>query len=201
MKVAPLHILILAGGHSTRMGTDKAQLTYHGLPQTQWLPQLLQPLGLPIFLSLNPAQATGKPDTPQVIVDQFPDKGPMGGLLSAHWAYPEVAWVAVAIDWPLLRRKTIEFLMENRKPKCQATCLKHPERKFPEPLLAIYEPGIFKEMQQAFEQEKLGLIRLLRACHIHTTMVPDPRELLNANSPSERQLALELLKSGRFSVN
>ena len=48
-----LHGLVVCGGQSTRMGMDKSQLQYHGVPQREWLYELLQPLCEDVYISLS----------------------------------------------------------------------------------------------------------------------------------------------------
>ena len=61
--------LILAGGSSSRMGYDKSEIQYYGMPQYQRLNNLLLNHCDTVFLSRGKDQI--KPTTVQAIVDQF----------------------------------------------------------------------------------------------------------------------------------
>ena len=64
-----LHGLVVCGGQSTRMGMDKSQLQYHGVPQREWLYELLQPLCEDVYISCNAEQAAEIGDSYPTITD------------------------------------------------------------------------------------------------------------------------------------
>ena len=45
--------LVIAGGKSTRMQQDKAMIQYHGMPQYQYVYNILQPFCSETFISLH----------------------------------------------------------------------------------------------------------------------------------------------------
>ena len=50
--------LVLCGGKSTRMGTDKSMLQYHSKPQRYYVYDLLFPLCEKVFISCNEQQSS-----------------------------------------------------------------------------------------------------------------------------------------------
>jgi molybdopterin-guanine dinucleotide biosynthesis protein A len=56
MNPAPLYGLVLAGGRSTRMQRDKANLEYAGKPQLARAMELIAPLVVRAFVSVRPDQ-------------------------------------------------------------------------------------------------------------------------------------------------
>ena len=101
---AALNGLVLAGGKSERMGTDKSLLAYHGRPQREHLYDMLLPVCQKVFVSCNTAQNANM-EIPG-IEDRFLGLGPMGGLLSAFQSAPDAAWLTVAGDMPDLTHTT-----------------------------------------------------------------------------------------------
>lgn len=89
----PGAVLILAGGRSRRMGTDKARLPMAGTTLLDWQRQRLSGLGLAVYHS-----------GPGGINDAWPDfRGPLAGLYSALAQHPESAfWLVVPVDMPAL---------------------------------------------------------------------------------------------------
>ncbi|MGB5509436.1 NTP transferase domain-containing protein, partial [Robiginitalea sp.] len=132
--------LVLAGGQSRRMGTDKGKLKYHNKPQREYLYDQMKPLCARVFLSIRPEQQAEIPRELDCIVDENQYKGPFNGLLSAHHAFPEVAWLVVACDLPLVNQKVLKYLVDRRDPKAMATAFATHKTKLPEPLAAIWEP-------------------------------------------------------------
>ena len=138
--MAPLYGLILSGGKSSRMGTDKALLNYHGRPQQELLYELATEFCEKTFISLREEQREYLPKKYMVIEDLNEFRGPLNGILSAHRKYPEAAWMVIACDLPLLNKNTLELLVQGRDAAKDATALATKTTKLPEPLAAIWEP-------------------------------------------------------------
>ncbi|MGB5377573.1 NTP transferase domain-containing protein [Muriicola sp.] len=138
--MAPLYGLILSGGKSSRMGTDKALLNYHGRPQQELLYELATEFCKKTFISLREEQREYLPKKYMVIEDLNEFRGPLNGILSAHRKYPEAAWMVIACDLPLLNKNTLELLVQGRDAAKDATALATKTTKLPEPLAAIWEP-------------------------------------------------------------
>ena len=71
---------VLAGGRSSRMGTDKALMLLGGRPLIAHALDILRGAGL--SASLAGARA-GLERFAQVVADEEPDRGPLGGICSA----------------------------------------------------------------------------------------------------------------------
>ncbi len=142
-KVAkrPLLGLVLGGGLSSRMGKDKGTLSYHGQSQVEHLYSLLDPFTDQTYVSCRADQIHQDHIRPfPTIEDRYLNFGPTGGILSAFLKNPDAAWLVVACDMPLLNESSIRNLIEKRNPYKLATCYFNNEKKWPEPLCAIYEP-------------------------------------------------------------
>lgn len=72
---------ILAGGHSSRFGSNKALFAPHGEPLISKAADLLRPLTGEVLVSASPAHA-GTYDFLglEIVEDLHPDSGPLGGL-------------------------------------------------------------------------------------------------------------------------
>jgi molybdopterin-guanine dinucleotide biosynthesis protein A len=138
--------LVLAGGRSTRMGTDKGLLNYHGLPQREFLYNLFQEFfprkdedQLGVYYSVHQNQDVSG----NVIVDKFKGLGPFGGICSAFQENPNTAWLVVATDIPFIRKEILELLLSRRNSSKIATTFKGTSKEFPEPLITIWEPKAY----------------------------------------------------------
>ena len=175
--------LILSGGLSSRMGTEKRLLNYHGKTQEQYLYELMKPFCDEVFVSINENQQTTLPaiqDVPEINV-----KSPIVGIFSAFQQFPDSAWLVIACDMPLVNHETITFLLENRNAEKYATAFENPEEHFPEPLLTIFEPRFYQPLQEFLKQGKKATMRLLQSLDIALLQVPDIQMLKNINTTEE----------------
>lgn len=102
--------LVLMGGKSTRMGTDKAFIDWNGLPLFQQAINQLKPLVSSVFLSVNNEQFGELGHEYACIIDEHPDKGPLGGIISAL-EYLKKDLLVVAVDMPEISHKTLQKLL------------------------------------------------------------------------------------------
>ncbi len=136
-KIPPVKGLVLAGGKSIRMGSDKGLLNFHGKSQRKYAIEMLEDLNLKTFLSVRKEQNIKAVST---VEDKFLDLGPFGAICSAFQSNPNVAWLVLATDLPFVSKKIIKLLLENRNPSKIATAIKGVGKEFPEPLITIWEP-------------------------------------------------------------
>lgn len=181
-EIYKLNALILSGGKSTRMGTEKRLLNYHGKTQEQYLYDLLKPFCDEVFVSINANQKT---ELPYIQDLELSVKSPIVGIYSAFQRFPESAWLVVACDMPLVSEETIAFLLNNRNQDKYATAFENPEEHFPEPLLTIFEAKFFEPLQVFIQQEKKSTMRLLQSLDIALLQIPDAKMLKNINTVEE----------------
>ena len=185
-KVPPLQSLILAGGASSRMGTDKAQLVYrNGEPELERLARLCQEAGVPPHISLRQGPAENGYDHP-VIEDRFVGLGPAGAICSAFLSDPDSAWLVLACDLPLLDEQTIAALIEARDVRRYATALRGPGNEWPEPLVAIYEPRSYPRLLQFLSLGYACPRKMLINSDVRVVDLESSDPLMNANTPEDR---------------
>ncbi len=193
-SIAKLYGLVLSGGKSTRMGSDKGLIEYHGVPQREYLYDLLSEVCDETFISLREEQQSELPSRVQTIVDLNEYKGPYNGLLSAHKKYPDAAWLVLACDLPLMNKEALQQLILERNTSKQATAFALSANPLPEPLCAIWEPHALVN-SAAYLDEGNGSCPRKYLINSATELVFPKNEavLLNANSEQEYQEALEKL--------
>ena len=194
-SIPKLYGLVLSGGKSTRMGTDKGLITYHQKPQREHLYRLLQLVCDKVFLSIREEQKTDLSEEITTITDLNEFKGPYNGLLSAHTKYPDVAWLVLACDLPLIDINAINELISQRDYTKNATTFAIKKNPLPEPMFAIWEPKAFKT---SIDYLREGLSTCPRKFLInHDTKLVFPKNeqvLYNANSLSEFEMAKAMVK-------
>lgn len=137
----PVHGLVLAGGRSRRMGSDKAALTSNGETQLARVVRLLRRHLGQVFVSARTDQADEpvRSRFPQ-IADRYDNLGPLAGILSAMDEHPQHSWLVLACDLPNIDSSTIGYLLDNASPDHPATAYRSVVDGLPEPLCAIYRP-------------------------------------------------------------
>jgi len=78
--------LVMCGGHSNRMGTDKSMLQYYNKPQRYHVYDMLLPFCEKVFISCNAQQAKSV-DAGYNFIEEAPiyqDFGPMAAL---NWPF------------------------------------------------------------------------------------------------------------------
>ncbi len=132
-----MNALILIGGKSSRMGTDKSLLNYHGKPQREYLFDLAKKYCTEVYFSCRLEQQFSD----NTIIDKY-ELGPMGGILSAFYFNPNSAWLVVACDMPFIDENSFEDLVNHRNKHKIATAFMNFETNAPDPLFTIYEPKV-----------------------------------------------------------
>ena len=133
--------VVLAGGLSTRFGSDKAAFELGGASMLQRAAGVLESCLDDVWVSVRADQASDALRSRyRCLFDRF-GGGPAAGLEAAHCRAPENAWLAIACDQPGLGVAEIRRLLAERDPSAAATAYCDPETSAPEPLCAIYEPA------------------------------------------------------------
>ncbi|NIG52896.1 NTP transferase domain-containing protein [Chitinophaga sp. Cy-1792] len=195
---APLKGLLLCGGYSTRMQEDKSSIDYYGMPQWQYMVQLLSTQLPEVYISCRPDQintGTGFSSYPHLIPDAVDASGPSAGLLSAHALQPETAWLVVACDLPLLTAHSLALLIAERDSDKAATSFISPFNHLPEPLIAIWEPTALAQLKiNALEGQKQCPRKTLLSADIKILENPWSDEQFNANTPAEKSEILNKIR-------
>jgi molybdopterin-guanine dinucleotide biosynthesis protein A len=193
--VPVLRGLVLAGGRSERMQTDKGALRYHGIAQREYTAALLGEFCPDVRVSCRPEQLAELPAGLVPLPDTFLGLGPVGGLLSAFQADPNAAWLVLACDLPFLSADTLRYLVEQRQPGRAATAFRSPWDEFPEPLVTIWEPRSYGQLLRFLGLGYSCPRKTLINSDIALLDAPEPAELRNVNTPDERESARQELAS------
>ncbi|PHI18895.1 hypothetical protein CEQ90_15755 [Lewinellaceae bacterium SD302] len=190
-RIPVLKALILAGGKSSRMGQDKAELVYrNGISESERLTEICRELGLEVHHSV---QTTDPGAIVPQIGDRFLGLGPLGAIASAFLHEPDTAWLVLACDLPLLEKADLATLLAKRDSRKYATALRGASRPFPEPLIAIYEPRAYERILRFLSLGYACPRKVLINSDIATLSVRNEQPLTNANTPEERAKVIDLL--------
>lgn len=97
--------VVLAGGKSSRMGTDKALLTWQG---KSWLAQMVD-----LLTGIGAEQVVVSRNVPceyNTLEDKFPDCGPLGGIHAAM-CFSQLPVLIVPVDVPAVSEANLHALI------------------------------------------------------------------------------------------
>lgn len=184
-KIAPIQGLVLAGGKSVRMGTDKGQLDFYGKSQRDVAIELLAKNKLKTYLSVREEQEVS---IAHKITDKFIGLGPFGAICSAFQQNPDVAWLVIATDLPFLNNEVIQLLLKHRNPSKIATTIKGRNKQFPEPLITIWEPKSYTLLLNYLAQGYSCPRKVLINSEVEIIEIDDDL-IRNINTPEEFKTA------------
>ncbi len=190
----PLYGLILTGGKSSRMKSDKALLEYAGKAQAERVFDLLSPFCEKVFLSARPNQWQGTVlNKYSIIEDQMEGIGPSAGIIAALNTHPDAYWLVMACDLPRVTSETIQTLVNQFNPDATATCFLSEDEEYPEALCAIYTP-LAKEIFEASLREDVRCpVKILKKSKGHFLKPSQQADLSNINTPEEYREVLHEL--------
>lgn len=175
--------LLLVGGKSSRMGTNKAQIIYRN-HQPEWLRirELMQEFCETVYLC-SPVDQSNDYEPPFV---QDQGNGPLAAIAQADKTYPGSNWLVVACDLPLLDRITLKDLVNNRDQSIVGTYYSSVFDGKPEPLCAIYENNFFPVIHKAISNDHFCPRNLFLKHSGKALELANISALKNANTPAEK---------------
>jgi len=132
--VTDLSAFILAGGKSTRMGTDKAFLLLDERTLLARMLDLARQVSSHVHIVGDPAKFT--PFAP-TIEDIFPGRGPLGGIHAALRFSPTDLNVILAVDVPFVPPALLDYLISRAQNSDANATLARAAGGF-QPLCAVY---------------------------------------------------------------
>ncbi|MCA6075344.1 molybdenum cofactor guanylyltransferase [Fulvivirga sedimenti] len=194
MIEAPIYGLILAGGPSTRMGENKAELIYHDRPQWAYSAQLIAPYCREVYFSVRNDDQIADMPAELMLRDKPNITGPVAGILAAMESNERAAWMVLGIDMPGVDRALINRIFRQRDANKGVTCLMRDGKA--EPLLSIWEPTVRDRLQKYASSGKSSLRQFLQQEDIHIIVIDDAMsyKLDSIDTPEERQ---NFLRKGR----
>jgi len=182
-----IEAFILAGGASSRMGTDKSQLLIEQESFTQHIAKTL-------FNITNSVTVVGRnvdDSNLRVAMDVYPRWGALGGLHGALNACQREWAIVVACDLPFVTIELFEWLMEERAGYDTVVPIQPDQR--PQPLCALYRITPCLEHATALiemgKRRPLDLLEAVNTRWVSFSEIADLPEaqnfFLNINTPAD----------------
>lgn len=172
-KLADISGFILAGGKSTRMGTDKALLDFHGKSFLAQMVSIIEPFCDSISIcGNNPGYETYGL---RVIPDNYSNIGPIAGIYSALFHSTSEWNLVVSVDTPFLDAGLIQRLLTE---KGQGDCVIPKHTSGIEPLAGLYRKSAFEQVSRMIQNNNFKLVNLIS--ELNTSFV-DCNDLVEQN--------------------
>lgn len=134
--------IVLSGGKSTRMGSDKGLLKEEEETWAEFAARKFRAMGLPFFVSINSHQLSTYAQIfpgEQLLVDSesFASSAPLFGMLSAHLQLPHEDLFVLACDLKDMTPELMQHLQNEYKKEIREALVYHTGER-PQPLCGIY---------------------------------------------------------------
>ncbi|WP_319482552.1 molybdenum cofactor guanylyltransferase [uncultured Draconibacterium sp.] len=149
--------IILAGGKSKRMGTDKALLELDGLTLLERAINLCKPFSSELLISSNHESHTTFGYS--VIEDEIKNCGPMGGIYSGLKQSNSDWNLILSVDAAFVDEPFLQFLL---KESGDFDAVVPFTEKGAEPLIALYNKGILPVMENQLKSGDYRMQNLLK---------------------------------------
>lgn len=176
--------ILLAGGKSSRMGSNKAFLELNGRTLAERSLKVLEDIFEEVLISSNQPELYLRYNYP-VVTDIIPGKGPLGGLYSSLKAAKYDYVFLAACDMPFLNKEGICFLAE--KLDDYDIVIPYALSRL-HPLHAFYSRRILDLVERNLKNERLRIVELLPECRSNVVRVEPALRgeiFMNVNTPEE----------------
>lgn len=146
--------VVLAGGKSSRFGSDKGLHPFRGKPLVMHALDILRPHCGELMISTNKPDAYAFTGI-SLVADVFPGCGPMAGIHSALSQSGGEILMAVGCDIPLLPSAIFGFMLE-RMGEHQVVMPVY--NGFTETMCAIYHRSCLQEIEHALHEKTFRIL-------------------------------------------
>lgn len=187
---------ILAGGESSRMGSDKGLMLFNGKSIIQYCIEQIKPLvNNLIIVSNNPEyEKFGF----EVVADLIKDIGPAGGIYTALDHSKADFNYIVSCDMPFITKDALEFLFQQKE--FSQIVLPVWNGKI-EPLVGVYSKECLAKWLELIHQGTIKLQEMflhfnLKKINVEKNVLFGDSFFLNINTKNDLENAFNVLKNG-----
>jgi len=192
--------VVLAGGQSSRLGTDKSFLNVNGQSLIERIVDKLARLSDDVIIVTNSPEKYDHLEA-RLVRDIYPGKGALGGIYSGLRAAANAYSLVVACDMPFLDLNLLRYMILLARghdviiPRIG---------ELPEPLHAIYSKRCLKPIDRLLARGGLKIIDFfseVRVRYVEEDEVDifDPQHLsfFNVNTPNDLEEVKKLARRGK----
>ncbi|AOW09402.1 molybdenum cofactor guanylyltransferase [Flavobacterium gilvum] len=178
--------ILLAGGKSQRMGTDKGLLDLNGKTFIQHVCDALRPI---VGSNILIVSANNKYDDLGFlrVEDIIENKGPVGGLYTGLKQSKTKVNLVLSVDVPLVTTELLEWLLKNHDETFMVTQTKNGDKT--SPLIGVYDRSMQTVFGEHLYGDQLKLRRVIEEVRHQTIEIPAAwsNQVQNINTKEEYQ--------------
>ncbi|MGP4107143.1 molybdenum cofactor guanylyltransferase [Virgibacillus sp. L01] len=190
--------VVLSGGKSSRMGTNKSLLTLDGKPVIEHITNELQLMSDTVSIITNMPSSFDFLNL-GLYKDRYLDSGPLAGLESAIYHIDADVYICSACDTPFVHEDVYDYLLHSLG-DFDAVIPIYKEKMHP--LSGIYTSNILPEVQQLLANNQLKVRKLFDRINVKYVQdfgnIPEhilTRHFFNMNYPNQYEEAKQNLFS------
>jgi molybdopterin-guanine dinucleotide biosynthesis protein A len=202
--VALVSAYILAGGKSSRMGSDKALLELNGRTLLRRAVELTKTVTDRVTIVGDPAKFSA---FGPVISDIHAGRGPLGGIHSALMNSQTELNLIVAVDLPFLESALLRYIVSKAEATDALVTLPLVQTRY-QPLSAAYRKEFAAIAESALRKGKNKIDALFPAISVRVISEDELQQdgfssgaFRNINSPEDLRQATRQLKGAAFMMN
>lgn len=161
-----MNAIILAGGKSSRFGSNKAQYRLEQKPMLLNVIEKLKPFFNKIYVIGNKEYDYNELENVEYIVDIIPNKGPLGGLYTGLKATDSEYNYLQACDMPFVCKEYLKYMKSYISKNNQYDAYIPEKNGYLEPFVGIYRQSIKKEVISLIKEDKLNFDNLFEKINI-----------------------------------
>lgn len=180
--------IVLAGGKSSRMGQNKAEMLLGNKRMADYATEVLYSIFGEVYISGEAYQSTLAKAN---IVDVVKEKGPAGGIYSALEFCKEDIFIC-SCDMPFISARLVQNILR-RSEKEKINILKYKDKIYP--TLGSYPFSVVKDLKKQIESGNFKMLDFLGRSNVNYIQFEEglDDELLNINIPASFETAKGIL--------
>ena len=178
---------VLAGGRSTRMGTDKAGLPFMGMTLAAYQAEKLKALGMTdLMLSGCRQEIPGA----RFVPDELPARGPLGGIHACLGEAAHDAVLFLSVDVPLVPVETLRTLLDAHTDGITLLSVDGA----PQPLIGVYDRSLRSAAEEILKSDYTAVRRLFEKYPPRLVdYTGNPWLMRNCNMPEDYEFILDMI--------
>lgn len=196
----PFSGIVLAGGASRRLGTDKALVDIGGRTLVQGVARALRTAGAREVVAIGGDEPALRKEGLEWIADRWPGEGPLGGIVTGltHARHPVA--VVCACDLPEIGAEVVRQLLVSASATTAEVVVPVVAGRR-QPLLAAYRTSVVRTLEAAFSSGVRSVLSALDGVAVEEVTLPEelagatadvdtPEDLQRARGESARRNAI-----------